>query len=151
MLSETSLSVSMGWYLWRLSVNFVNLTVDSLIYLLCFGGYLVLSLTEFRNFFKCKQVVRFCYVQSVFQRTWGLFFFQFRDSSGGGGSRRSAEITEYLKYLQNFLRLILFFTFHGWRWQFTLFDGRRFNFMPFDGGRFIIYPIEIDPHPCIQP
>ena len=50
------------------------LTVDSLIYLLCFGGYLVLSLTEFRNFFKCKQVVRFCYVQSVFLRTWGLFF-----------------------------------------------------------------------------
>ena len=64
------------------------LTVDSLIYLLCFGGYLGLSLIEFRIFFKYKQVVRVFLCPECVSENIGIGFF-------------------------SSLEILLFFIFHG--------------------------------------
>ena len=49
--------------------------LDSLINLLCFRGYLVLSLIEFRNFFKNKKIVRFFLCSECVFENMGTGFF----------------------------------------------------------------------------
>ena len=51
------------------------LMVDSLINLLFFRGYLVLSLIEFRNFFKYKKIVRFFLCPECAFENMGTGFF----------------------------------------------------------------------------
>ena len=90
---------------WRLLSGNLNQQLPFM--LLCFGGRLGLTLLEFRNIFRYKQVLRSCDVLRVCFRKHRNWFFQFEGSSWRRSPWRLA-VLERFEIPWNFLTVCIF-------------------------------------------